>query len=92
MLGVVGGWILVGLGLAVFVFPPKTAKQRAELAPLWLALPLVALQIWAGDRSGISGAPIPLGVLYVDGLTIIGISAIGHLRYGRRLARTGIPS
>lgn len=75
------GWALVGLGLAIFVFPPSTATRRAGMTPLWLALPLVGLQIWAGDRSGIEDRPLPAWILVVDGLMVITLGAIGHARY-----------
>ncbi|MFC8504576.1 hypothetical protein ACFUC1_19650 [Pedococcus sp. NPDC057267] len=83
MIGVILGWGLVAIGIILFLFPLRTAKRRAELSPIWLSLPLVALQIWAGDTSGSTGNPVPLWVLLVDGAIVILIGTIGHVRFQR---------
>lgn len=83
MIGVILGWGLVAIGIILFLVPIRTAKRRAALSPLWLSLPLVALQIWAGDRSGSTGTPVPLWVLLVDGAIVILIGTIGHVRIRR---------
>lgn len=88
MTGALAGWGLVAFGVGLFIVPPKTAAQRVTMMPLWLALPLVGLQLWAGDKSGSEGRPAPTWVLVVDGVMVIALSTIGHVRYRRKVDQT----
>lgn len=88
MMGALVGWGLVALGIGLFIVPPSTAQQRVAMMPSWLALPLVGLQIWAGNKSGSEDRPIPTWVLIVDGLVVVAMTTIGHVRQWRKADRT----
>lgn len=86
----VTGWVLV-IGAAIsFPIPLSTAAARRDLAPWYLLIPLVALQIWQANQPR-----NPAGfhwLILIDGVLCLGVVEIGRCRYRRRSQAANIRS
>ena len=75
--------VVVGTAVALYAFPLATARARSERMPIWLVLPVVGMQLWAGFQTGPSTW---IGwVILADGLVLL--TAVSLARHRLRQTR-----